>query len=348
MTTTHVPCISVIVPVFNQAPYVAACMDSIRAQTWEGFEVLVVDDGSTDESVRIMRDATGDDGRFTIIEQANQGVASARNTGLDAAHGTWICFVDPDDVVAPEYLETLYHETRAHPHADVIMSTCIAFDSAGERRQRFFPQQFTVTAEAGKKPLYRQLMDGAYAQDADFVTAIGVPWGKLYRRALLTEHHLHFDPALPRMQDNLFNMEVFHAARELVYVDYAGYHYRMGGLGARTLANTAKGLYHPAIDARARLMRDYRLDTDADLRQAWAAEQVNLYYQEIKAVAALEPKDWNAIRNACWQRACMLHPRLSAVDHRSLPKAGRLKYAMLTNRFMNTVAATLLWKNHGK
>ena len=185
-------------------------------------------------------------------------------------------------------------------------------------------------------------------QDAGFVTAIGVPWGKLYRRALLTEHDLRFDPALPRMQDNLFNMEVFRAAHELVYVDYAGYHYRVGGLGARTVANTAKGLYHPAIDARTRLMHEYRLDTDADLRQAWATEQGNLYYQELKAVAALAPRDWNAIRRACRRRAQALRPRLAAVDRQVLPKAGRLKYAMLTNRFMTTVAATLLWKNHGE
>lgn len=346
--TARTPLISVIVPVYNQEAYVAACIGSLRAQTMDDVEVIVVDDGSTDDSVRVMRKAIAGDARFAIIEQANQGVAVARNTGLRMAHGTWICFIDPDDVVDPEYLDTLYGETRAHPHADVIMSTCIAFNSAGERRQRFFPGGFVVTDEAGKKPLYRQLMDGAYMQDAGFVTAIGVPWGKLYRHALLTEHDLRFDPALPRMQDNLFNMEVFHAAHELVYVDYAGYRYRIGGLGARTVANTAKGLYRPAIDARTQLMYEYGLDTDADLRQAWAAEQVNLYYQELKAVAALEPRNWNAIRRACWQRAQALGPRLAAVDRQALPKTGRLKYAMLTNRFMNTVAATLLWRNHGE
>lgn len=346
--TTHTPLISVIVPVYNQEAYVATCIGSLRAQTMDDVEVIVVDDGSTDDSVRVMRSAIVGDARFTIVEQANQGVAVARNTGLDMARGTWVCFIDPDDVVDPEYLATLYGETRAHPHVDVIMSACVAFDSAGERRQRFFPSGFVVADEAGKKPLYRQLMDGAYMQDAGFVTAIGVPWGKLYRRALLTEHDLRFDPALPRMQDNLFNMEVFRAAHELVYVDYAGYHYRIGGLGARTVANTAKGLYHPAIDARTRLMHEYRLDTDADLRQAWATEQVNLYYQELKAVAALAPRDWNAIRRACRRRAQALRPRLAAVDRQVLPKAGRLKYAMLTNRFMTTVAATLLWKSHGE
>lgn len=345
---TKSPTVSVVIPVYNQQEYIGACLDSLEQQTFADFEVLVVNDGSTDRSSAVIAEHAQRDTRIRLIDQANGGVSTARNAGLAQATGTWICFIDPDDSAEPEYLATLYGETRAHPHADAIMSACVAFGSAGERRQRFFPSGFVVADEAAKKPLYRQLMDGAYMQDAGFVTAIGVPWGKLYRRALLTEHDLRFDPALPRMQDNLFNMEVFRAAHELVYVDYAGYHYRVGGLGARTVANTAKGLYHPAIDARTRLMHEYRLDTDADLRQAWATEQVNLYYQELKAVAALAPRDWNAIRRACRRRAQALRPRLAAVDRQVLPKAGRLKYAMLTNRFMTTVAATLLWKNHGE
>ena len=139
--TMHTPLISVIVPVYNQEAYVAACIGSLRAQTMDDVEVIVVDDGSTDDSVRVMRNAIAGDTRFAIVEQANQGVAVARNTGLGMARGTWICFIDPDDCVDPEYLATLYGETRAYPHADVIMSACVAFDSAGERRQRFFPQR---------------------------------------------------------------------------------------------------------------------------------------------------------------------------------------------------------------
>lgn len=83
-------------------------------------------------------------------------------------------------------------------------------------------------------------MDGSYAQPKGFVTAIGVPWGKLYRHAFLQEHGLQFDAALPRMQDNLFNMQAFQLAHEIVYVDYAGYYYRMGGLSARTYKNNAR------------------------------------------------------------------------------------------------------------
>ena len=346
MTDPKNPAISVVVPVYNQQDYVGACVASILAQTMTDAELLLVDDGSTDDSLAVMRRVAADVPRCTVIEQPNRGVAAARNAGLDAARGAWVCFIDPDDVVDDDYLATLFAQTDEHPQADVIMSTCVAFDDAGERRQHFFPEDFTVRGDEAKRPLYHQLMDGAYRQQSGFVTAIGVPWGKLYRRALLDDDGLRFDPRLPRMQDNLFNMEVFHAARELVYIDYAGYRYRVGGLGARTLANTAKGLYHPAIDARSRLMREYRLDADNELRLAWYIEQVNLYYQELKAVAMLQPRSWSRIRKACLRRARELRGRLDMIDPAVLPMPIRLKYLMLTNRLMNAVAATLLWKSH--
>lgn len=172
-------------------------------------------------------------------------------------------------------------------------------------------------------------MDGSYAQPKGFVTAIGVPWGKLYRHAFLQEHGLQFDAALPRMQDNLFNMQAFQLAHEIVYVDYAGYYYRMGGLSARTYKNNARGLYHPAIDERARLMREYHLDGDATLLRAWNEEQVNLYFQELKAVIMLA--DPQSVKQAARTRAQALGPRLDQIDVSALSPAIRFKYTMMRN-----------------
>ena len=106
--TAHTPLISVIVPVYNQEAYVAACIGSLRAQTMDDAEMIVVDDGSTDDSVRVMRNAIAGDARFTIVEQTNQGVAVARNTGLDMARGTWVCFIDPDDEFARGRIEFFF------------------------------------------------------------------------------------------------------------------------------------------------------------------------------------------------------------------------------------------------
>ncbi|WP_212525595.1 glycosyltransferase [Actibacterium sp. MT2.3-13A] len=102
------PLISVIVPVYNVAGHVAACLDSLRGQSLADFEVIVVDDGSTDDSAARARAAAGDDARFRFVAQQNRGLSGARNAGLDLARGAFIAFVDSDDRVAPDYLARLH------------------------------------------------------------------------------------------------------------------------------------------------------------------------------------------------------------------------------------------------
>ena len=319
------PEISVIIPVYNQEEYIGACMDSLLEQSFEDFEVLAVNDGATDASASILESYEQRDGRVQLIDQNNSGVSVARNNGLSHAKGEWVCFIDPDDYVAPDYLETLLKATERNP--DIVMSTCVAFDDQHSARQHFFPESFTARSAAEKVELFRQLMDGSYAQPKGFVTAIGVPWGKLYSRAFLQEHGLQFDAALPRMQDNLFNMQAFQLAHEIVYVDYAGYYYRMGGLSARTYKNNAKGLYHPAIDERARLMHEYHLDGDATLLRAWNEEQVNLYFQELKAVIILASAKNSKF--AVQSRIMALTPRLDEIDSSQLSPRIKFKYLMI-------------------
>lgn len=102
------PLISVIVPVYNVAEHVAACIASLRAQTLTDFQVIVVDDGSTDDSAGIVWQAIGDDPRFSLIRQDNRGLSGARNAGLQHVTGQFIAFVDSDDRVAPDYLDHMW------------------------------------------------------------------------------------------------------------------------------------------------------------------------------------------------------------------------------------------------
>lgn len=107
------PEISVIVPVYNVQDHVAACIASLRAQTWTDFEAIVVDDGATDDSPARLRAAIGDDARFRVITQENRGLSGARNTGLDHARGHFIAFLDSDDRFAPAFLYRLREEMLA-------------------------------------------------------------------------------------------------------------------------------------------------------------------------------------------------------------------------------------------
>ena len=103
--------VSVIIPVYNTASYLPACLDSILGQTYADFELLVVDDGSTDASPVICDDYAGRDSRVKVFHQTNAGVSAARNLALSHASGKWVCFVDSDDTVLPGYLEEMVAAT---------------------------------------------------------------------------------------------------------------------------------------------------------------------------------------------------------------------------------------------
>ena len=100
--------ISVIVPVYNSERYIKRCVDSILSQTFKDFELILLDDGSTDQSGRLCDDYAEQDSRIRVIHQKNQGQASTRNTGIRLASAEWIAFVDADDMIHPQYFEILY------------------------------------------------------------------------------------------------------------------------------------------------------------------------------------------------------------------------------------------------
>lgn len=102
------PTISVIVPVYRAEAFLAECIESILSQTFSDFELILVNDGSPDNSGAICREYAQKDRRIRCLEQENQGQAAARNYGLSVATGAWICFVDSDDVIHPQMLETLW------------------------------------------------------------------------------------------------------------------------------------------------------------------------------------------------------------------------------------------------
>ncbi len=121
MRGTNTPAVSVILPVYNVGDYIDTCMDSLCRQTFPDFEMILVDDGSTDDSRARCREWVRKDGRVRLICKENGGVSLARNLGMEAARGEYIAFVDPDDWVAPDYLEKLFSAISA---ADADFAEC--------------------------------------------------------------------------------------------------------------------------------------------------------------------------------------------------------------------------------
>ncbi|EGP5124857.1 glycosyltransferase family 2 protein, partial [Enterococcus faecium] len=102
--------ISIIIPVYNVSSYLTTCLESIVRQSIEDFEVILIDDGSTDSSKKICKNFCDKDDRFTYYYQQNSGVSTARNFGISVSKGKWLAFIDPDDFVEEDYLKSLLPE----------------------------------------------------------------------------------------------------------------------------------------------------------------------------------------------------------------------------------------------
>ena len=178
------PVISVIVPVYNVQDHVAACIESLKAQSFEAFEAVVVNDGSTDDSGARLRAAIGDDPRFRVIEQSNQGLSAARNTALDVVQGEFIAFLDSDDRYAPRFLEWM-HAALAPSQADWIACAI----------RMTYPDGDTAVHSAihgsGKIKAHADLRTWPMERWTEVIPHFPSAWNKLYRRSLIGD--LRFD-----------------------------------------------------------------------------------------------------------------------------------------------------------
>lgn len=137
------PLISVIIPVYNVASYLPRCLDSVCNQTYKNLEIILVDDGSTDNSAEICKDYASKDNRITVIHQKNAGLSAARNSGMERMQGEFFTFIDSDDWVAPDYCQTLF-ERIEQTQADVSAGNFVYALEDG----RMTPSSRSVTAPA--------------------------------------------------------------------------------------------------------------------------------------------------------------------------------------------------------
>ena len=121
------PLVSVIIPVYNVEKYLRQCLDSVLAQTYTKYEVLLIDDGSTDSSADICREYCKKDSRFKLYQKQNGGASSARNLGLENASGDYLFFLDSDDWIDVDSINKMVH-IALHENVDFVFSEAIAFD----------------------------------------------------------------------------------------------------------------------------------------------------------------------------------------------------------------------------
>ena len=208
--------VSVIIPVYNVEPYLDKCVRSVLAQTLDGLEIILVDDGSTDQSGSMCDAYAAQDDRVRILHLENGGPARARNRGMELAQGIYIGFVDSDDYVDPSMFEQLY-KTAEQTGSDIAMCD-IAVDSAGAIRPIGMNYQ----------PLYSgsEIKDGLLRR---YYT--GVPNGlysmcnKLFRRSMIVRHSLKIDETLRRAEDAWFVFDCLKVAKIVSFLPEVLYYY---------------------------------------------------------------------------------------------------------------------------
>lgn len=231
------PELSIVVTTYNIEAYVEQCLASVAAQTLTDFEVLVVDDGSSDATPARITDFCAGDPRFVpVLLPTNSpgGVATAANAGIDRATGRWLGFVDGDDYVEPTMFERLVDAATAHD-ADLAMCEYQeVVDGTGERHD---------PADAHR---WGGLTESAYELDVEtrkrFLRFVAVPWRKLYRRSLLDEQHIRFPVGEGFYEDNPFHWFALLGARSIAVVPEVLCYHRVGRSG-QTMATADERLF---------------------------------------------------------------------------------------------------------
>ena len=201
--------VSVVVPVYNVEDYLEECLDSILGQTYRDIELVIVDDGSTDASLSICKKYAQADDRVRLVSQSNSGLSSARNTGLDLCHGTWVTFVDSDDALRSDAIERLV-EAATRYKVDIV---CCGFTNDMHELARGF-----------NRPANFRCANASSALHYSIVTNHAC--GKLYAVRLFTNSDIRY-PVGRRYEDIATTYRLFDETARVAFTDTPFYLYRL-------------------------------------------------------------------------------------------------------------------------
>ena len=264
------PLVSIVIPVYNAAPHLAACIESVRKQTYENIEILLVNDGSKDVSLPICRMYGDIDPRIQVMDQENSGVSATRNTAIDRARGEYLQFVDADDRVAMEATQLLV-ERAQRTQADMVI--CHYYRVVGKKRKSvhgFLETDKVLT----QREFATQLME----EPSSFY--YGVMWNKLYRTAIIREHGIRCSEELGWSEDFLFNLEYIRYCQTFASIQLPLYYYYKNKKG---ITSTSFGLAKlpQTIETKLNLFEFYKdLYTDMGLYEQYKL-QIHKYLIDI-------------------------------------------------------------------
>lgn len=219
------PLISIIVPTYNVEKYIRTCIESILAQTYRNVEVIIVNDGSKDQSLAVISDLICSHHNVKVINQKNQGLSVARNTGIDVATGKYITFVDADDKIKPDFVSSLY-QIADRTGADIVRGSFRDFN--GNIPKDWVPD-FNVPTNCGTI-----VLDQFLSSNISFVV-----WSSIYRLDFINSNHIRFTPGI-LLEDGDFTTRAYMLAKLVATSPEPNYAYRIRQGSILTTNNAQK------------------------------------------------------------------------------------------------------------
>lgn len=248
------PTISIIVPAYNAESHISHLIESIQKQTFHNWELIIVNDGSTDNTLDICLGYMALDSRVRVINQANSGPSTARNTGIENARGGWITFVDADDAMFDGFLKSMHDVSAQSDEIDIAFAGYLIISRKSNDVYTYVTGTY-IGFDAIRK---------AFAETS--ILHRCSPWGKLFRRSVMMEHAIRFNPAIHHSEDRLFVYEYLLHIRGIATTSCIGYIYddtTVTSLKNQKLSYEALCVRQEALLAAARMMiTHFRLSGD--------------------------------------------------------------------------------------
>ena len=206
--------ISAIIPAYNSENTITRCITSIMNQSYNDFEVIVINDGSTDSTLNILQKLIRDDDRFILINQNNKGVSEARNEGLQIVSGDFITFIDSDDVILVNYFSDLIADYQSRSNLDMVWQEVTKIYKDEEN------------GSPKKKLNYINAKDFKVLFKEKKISLRGNPVAKLFRTAVVKHHNLKFIPSLTYNEDKIFVLEyIYNCEGDILFSNTSNYNY---------------------------------------------------------------------------------------------------------------------------
>lgn len=214
------PKVTIVIPVYNVETYLRECLDSIVSQTFKDFEVICVDDGSTDNSLNILREYADNDDRFILLKQANQGAAVARNYGMSIAKGKYLLFLDSDDVFSEVLLEKSVAKAEFF-NADITIFKAMSFDT--NNKIKAVMKDGITEYKLGQQKTF------SYndVPDKIFNSFLIPAWNKLFKKSFVVDNNILFQE-IKRYNDLFFTNKALILATKIILLDEVLLFYRVG------------------------------------------------------------------------------------------------------------------------